>query len=213
MSTTSHAVRLKLAELETRKRDRIRKIASHVIVVASQRVKTAGADEILGAVTDHVSNNQEAYIGGAVGAVGGAAVGAATGGKGKRIGRAILGSLIGGGAGAGIGHMAKTISDENERVNTFIKARKDKFDEEFNKGSVEQDARIVQSQMPRPSRHLGVMRGSDAELQHNHLRDIRRNKDLVAAEVISRNDMRSQTDEVRRNRNPYPGRARAASPQ
>jgi len=112
MSTTSHTVRLKLAELETRKQDRILKIASHVILVANHRVKTAGADEILGAVTDHVSNNQEAYIGGAVGAAGGAAVGAATGSKGKRVGRAILGAILGGGAGAGAGYMMGGSEDD-----------------------------------------------------------------------------------------------------
>jgi len=112
MSTTSHTVRLKLAELETRKQDRILKIASHVILVANHRVKTAGADEILGAVTDHVSNNQEAYIGGAVGAAGGAAVGAATGSKRKRVGRAILGAILGGGAGAGAGHMMGGSGDD-----------------------------------------------------------------------------------------------------
>jgi len=166
------------------------------------------ASAIADSIKGHVKDNSEAYIGGAVGAAGGAAVGAATGGKGKRVGRAILGSLLGGGAGAGIGHMAKTISDREEQGRAEAKARNDKYDEEFR----DLGARISQGKMPRPSRHLGVMRGSDAELQHNYLRDMRRASNFHDA-VKPGNDMRRQVDEMMDSRDPYPDRARAASPQ
>ncbi len=103
--STSLIVSRKLAEIQHLKQERVRKIAEYVVARVNLKVKqAAGVGEVIDSVKGHVSDNRNAYMGGAVGAVTGGVVGAATGGKGKRVGRAILGSILGGSAGAGVAH-------------------------------------------------------------------------------------------------------------
>ena len=79
-----------------------------------RKIASAGgrAAAIMDSIKGHVSDNSEAYIGGAAGAAVGGAVGAATGSRGKRLGRAIAGALIGGGAGAGVGYGYGRLTEE-----------------------------------------------------------------------------------------------------